>query len=449
MGRMRRFSLFRRNDVFYAQLFNFETKKFQTAKSTGKKDRDEAVLVVGEWLKSGVPSGRTRKLRTPEDFFSLGAILEAIRHSQLTPEDAARIVEALKGKNLIETAIVKAGPGSELLESFISRFWDYDESPYVREKLAHGHSIHKRHCYEMTVRARKYWFDYFKEKRLGEIGKADLKEFSLWLAEKQLSPKSVNVILNSGTVPLGWAFRNELIPSNPGEGLVKFSGTPAKRGILTDDEVSQLFKMKWKDERSRAASLLAMTTGLRAGEILGLRFQDVGEDRLFIRHSWSDHDGLKSTKTNEERTVPLLPAVREKLLKLGETNPHGSDPDNFVFYSASMRSRPLDFHFLRGGLQSALILMTAGEGATEEENEKASKLWRERGICFHSWRHFYSTRMADQMDPRKVQLITGHASAAMFEHYAAHVQEDDFQEVGKVSGAMFGKILDFPVAKEG
>ncbi len=446
---MRRFSLFLRDEVFYVQFLNPETKKYMTAKSTGKADRDEAVLVVAEWLRDGIPTGRNRKRRSPEDFFSIGTILENIRRSTLTPEDASRIVEALKVKGLIETAIVKAGPGSELLEDFLSRFWNYEKSPYVREKLAHGHSIGKRHCYEMMVRSKKYWFDYFKGKRLAEIRKTDLKEFSLWLGDKRLSPKSINVILNSGTVPLGWAFRNELIPSNPGEGLVKFSGTPAKRGILTDEEVGKLFKMKWKDERSRVGNLLAMTTGLRAGEVLGLRFADIGEDRLFVRHSYSERDGLKTTKTNTERTVPLLPEIREELLKLGESNPHGNEEDDFIFYSVSMRSRPMDFHFLRDGLRDALVLMTAGKDATGEEEKKASESLKRRGICFHSWRHFYSTRMADQIDPRKVQLTTGHASAEMFQHYAAHAEEKDFLEVERVSGEMFGKILDFPVAREG
>ncbi|HKL84853.1 MAG TPA: hypothetical protein VJ861_00795, partial [Treponemataceae bacterium] len=40
------------------------------------------------------------------------------------------------------------------------------------------------------------------------------------------------------------------------------------------------FQVTWRDERSRVASLLAMTTGMRMGEVLALRLCDLGENRL-------------------------------------------------------------------------------------------------------------------------------------------------------------------------
>jgi integrase len=46
--------------------------------------------------------------------------------------------------------------------------------------------------------------------------------------------------------------------------------------------------------------MLAMVTGMRAGEIQGLRVQDLGKDCLYIRHSWNRVDGLKTTKNNEK-----------------------------------------------------------------------------------------------------------------------------------------------------
>jgi hypothetical protein len=86
---------------------------------------------------------------------------EAIRKTDLTPQNAERIVAALKTRGLIETAIVKAGPGSELFTAFLSRFWDYDESPYVRDKLAHGQSIGRRHCYDMALWLKLYRRPFF------------------------------------------------------------------------------------------------------------------------------------------------------------------------------------------------------------------------------------------------------------------------------------------------
>ncbi len=45
----------------------------------------------------------------------------------------------LKSKGLIENATISGdGPDSEPLLPFLKRFWNYDESPYVREKHAYG-----------------------------------------------------------------------------------------------------------------------------------------------------------------------------------------------------------------------------------------------------------------------------------------------------------------------
>ncbi len=52
---MRRFSLHKRGKVFYAQLRNPLTGGFLPAKSTRWTNRDEAVLIVNEWLQNGPP----------------------------------------------------------------------------------------------------------------------------------------------------------------------------------------------------------------------------------------------------------------------------------------------------------------------------------------------------------------------------------------------------------
>jgi len=52
---MRRFSLFKRNGIYYIRLYNTKTGKYLTAKSSGKTDRDEAAVVAVDWLKNGIP----------------------------------------------------------------------------------------------------------------------------------------------------------------------------------------------------------------------------------------------------------------------------------------------------------------------------------------------------------------------------------------------------------
>jgi integrase len=334
----------------------------------------------------------------------------------LTSEHVARFLAVLEERGLAR-GVVLAKTGSEPFIDFLLRFWNLDQSPYVKEKRDYGQRIGRRHCFDALLAVRKHWANFFNGWLLGEITKQSLKEFSMFLHQKGLAPKTINNILQAGNAALGWAARNDLIPSNPAEGLIKFSGTPRKRSVLTPEEAGQLFSVTWDDERSRVANLLAMATGLRAGEVLALRIQDIGEKKISVRYSWSYADGLKSTRTNEERTVPLLQLVRSALISLIGGNPWGSEDTIFVFYSL-LPDQPTDPHLLLTGLCKALAQI----GIDEEER-------RRRNIVLHSWLHFWAARMADYVDSHKLRLVTGHRSAAVFDVNADHGLERDLQEL--------------------
>jgi integrase len=390
------------------------------------KNRDEAMLIIAEWLKSGVPTGRERKSRPMETVVGIEHILKAIRRTELTSDDALRIVQVLKDQELIDIAVVKSGKGTVSFTEFLEEFWDYEASSYIREKKVHGQSIGKRHCYEMISRFNRYWEPVFRNRTLNSITRQDLKEFSISLAESNLAPASVNKIMTVGTTCLSWAFREGLIPSNPTAGLVGFSGGTKKRGVLTPHEAQALFAAQWKDKRAYIASLLACTTGMRSGEVLALRQEDIDEWVLNVRHSWSDFDRLKTPKNGESRQVPLLPEVKAKLLELTQNNPYGTE--GFIFYG-NLPNKPVDRNVLLDGLHDALTSIGIDAKA--------------RGIVFHSWRHYYAARMADRMTADQVSRVTGHKSKAVFEEYADHITEENLKEMGRIGAEVFGNILQF------
>jgi integrase len=332
----------------------------------------------------------------------------------------------LKDRGLIDIAAVKPGKGSVPFAEFLEEFWDYEASPYIREKLAHGQGIGKRHCHESMSRFNRYWQPAFQGRALNGITRQDLKGFSMSLAEGWLAPASVNKIMAVGTTCLAWAFREGIIPVDPTVGLVNFSGAAKKRGVLTPMEAQALFALQWKDKRAYAASLLACTTGMRSGEVLAVKPEDIGERVLNIHHSWSDYDKLKAPKNGETRRVPLLPEVRGKLLELASENPHGTD--GFIFYG-NLADKPIDRSVLLDGLHGALAAIGIDGKA--------------RGIVFHSWRHYYAARMADRMTADQVSRVTGHKSRAVYDEYADHVTDENLEEVGRVGAEVFGNILRF------
>jgi integrase len=191
--------------------------------------------------------------------------------------------------------------------------------------------------------------------------------------------------------------------------------------------------------------LLVMSTGLRAGEVLAVQVRDIEEDRLRMRHSWSDQDRLKGTKTGEERAVPLLREVRTAMLDLAHRNPHGIGPTAFVFWSTERSDRPMDAHPLLEEMKAALVRLKLSEQEMKDPQKvrKAAECWKSRRVGFHSWRHYYAARMADRLESRKVMLATGHANEAVFRAYADHGTEDVFREVRTAAADVFGRLIPF------
>ncbi|MBI9105018.1 MAG: tyrosine-type recombinase/integrase [Spirochaetales bacterium] len=429
----RRFYLFKRGNIFYVQFKNPKTRKLTTAKSTGERDRDRANYIVQKWLDEGFPD--ERKI---EQLLTFDYLLSEFKKIDLTTADAKRITDHLKNCGLIKAVSINSESDDQNIKTFLTTFWNYESSPYVREKLAHGHSIGKRHCIEMTASIKRYWIPYFGDKSIHDLNKTDIKTFSLYLSEeRKLAAKTINNIMSAGTVALTWAFKNEIINKNPTQGLIKFSGEQKKRGILSDKEIEKLFTLgDWRtNEAAKLGSLLACQTGLRAGEVVGLQIQNVGKDRLFVKHSFSWTDGLKSTKTGEEREIPILPETREKLLSLAHKNPNGWGPSSFIFWSVESSEKPMRTETLSTRLNHAL------ESIGISNNERKS-----RGICFHSWRHYFARKMTDVLEERTARL-TGHATSEMLQHYADHRNESDFKKAAEATTQVFGHIHDFKERK--
>ena len=282
-----------------------------------------------------------------------------------------------------------------------------------------------------------------------EIRKADLQTFALWLKEtKGQKGKTVNNCLAAGTVPLRWANANELIPSNPAAGLMKFGGRAERRGVLTEEEVTRLFAKPWANERAYAGNALAMSTGLRLGEVLAIQVRDIEDHRLRVRHSLSNIDRLKGTKTGEQRAVPLLPGIGARMLDLARKNLHGVGPISFVFWSITHADRPMDAHGLADPLRDALLSLSVKDDDRRdpEKVRQAAEYWRAQKVSYHSWRHLWAAQMADLLEARKVMSATGHKNGAVFEVYADYAAEKTLAEVQAVSEATFGKLL--PLGRE-
>jgi integrase len=421
----------RKSGTYFVEFVDPVSGKKLSAKSTGEATLAKADSIARLWLVNGIPAEKQKMPRPIEEVGGIESIIKSIRKAELNSDDALRIVATLKNLGLIDfTAVKNTGKGAIPFVDFLESFLDYDKSEYIKDRLSHGYRFSKRYAYECQIRVNSVLKPFFQGKKLNCITTDDLRELSNQLADRGLSTSTINQILLCACTPLKYAFNQKYIASNPCQGLTKFSVTNKERGILTEAEAAAVFAVDWKDKRAFVSSLVACTCGARQGEIIALRKSDIGIDTINIAHSYSLLDGLKCPKNGHKRIVPLLPEVRAALMDLLRDNPHETS-DPFIFYSIQP-DRPVDPQIVLDGFKDAL--------------KKIGVDYKSRNIIFHSWRHFFCSKITEILDGEKVAKVSGHLSESVFKKYSDHIETQNIREVGNAAAKSFGKILQFKKA---
>ena len=419
------FSIFRRaGRRYYSVAFKNEaTGKYLPAISTKQETEQAAVETAFQWFNNGIPR---RGEALPLKKYSLR---DMARKSDISPADCEFICKELKRRGLLKSFCLAETKQAVLFTEYLLNFWDWEKSDYIREKLRKNHGIHKYYCKGQFLAVNTHWKEFFAGRLLGEITKQDIDNFMSCLDSKHLSPSRINHIVKAGTVALKWAYGKEMIDRDITAGIAWFSGKAKERPILSPEQAAAVFRVQWPDERTRLANMLAMVTGMRAGEIQGLRVQDLGRDCLYVRHSWNFRDGLKTTKTNEVRTVEVpFPVIIQELIDLAKSNPHGVSMDSFVFWAAKRGDKPIEECLLLTDLRAALV-------QTGMSKESAA------AYCFHSWRHYFTSYMRERVNEKLLKSQTGHKTNIMLDHYSGHTIAGDRERIQAAQLAAFGGLL--------
>ena len=368
------FSIFKRADrSCFSVSFKDSNGKYLRPVSTGKKTENEAVQVAFQMLRDGIPLNE--KAVTVQDL----AFKDMVRKIK-TENEAEAILAELRRLGWVKGFVVRDTKAAEDFISFLINFWNWDTSPYIQEKLRKAHGIHRRHCKMQSQAVKLYWTPFFNGRAIGDITAKDIDAFITDMGKKDVSASRKNVVILAGIKPLRWAFSKGIIETDPTRGHIMYSGEKDKPNILTPSAAGAIFRTEWKDERAKLANMLASVTGMRMGEILGLQFQDLGQDCIYVRNSFNDTDGLKTTKTNEERKVETpFPGLMFALFSLAQQNPWGCKPTSFVFWAVTSDMIPMQgSRLFLGGLREAL----ENVGFTKEEAVKYK---------FHGLRHFFTS----------------------------------------------------------
>ena len=226
------------------------------------------------------------------------------------------------------------------------------------------------------------------------------------------------------------AVKERLISRNPTKGTTIPKKSRGELKVLNKEELDRFLAEVDKDEIWRDFFHTELTTGLRRGEICGLKWSDFNEKggTLAIQRSVSAKTGggvyIGETKTDTGKRKIYLPESTVKLLKVRKKQaltewvfPNPYRPEDPMLPNSA-------YHKLKRILKSAGLPC----------------------IRFHDLRHTFATHaLTSGVDAKTLSKILGHTNASFtldtYTHVTSDMQERAANIVGSFTENLFGDII--------
>lgn len=256
--------------------------------------------------------------------------------------------------------------------------------------------------------------------RIGHIALAkltplDVQDFYRQLLDADVSPARVNACHRTLKCCLNQAVRWELIARNPAS-LAEPPRSP-KRDIqtLTPDQIRRLLEVAQPTGRA-SLYMAAVTTGMREGELLALRWQDVDLEQCVISVTGTlDRSGNRDTTKTDAgfRRIAIPRALAQALDNL---------PRKGEYVWCTDEGKPLAHRNLHRQFKN--LLKKAGLP----------------DIRFHDLRHTHATLLLSRSThPKVVQERLGHSTINVTMDVYSHVMPD----IQREAADQIGDILAF------
>jgi integrase len=287
---------------------------------------------------------------------------------------------------------------------------------------------------------------YFGRIKLRAITPLVVEQFRAWMqgrfapgGKRKLAVRTVNKSLTTLSQILGHAERHRWLDYNPCKHVKKLKQPIDQRrraldgNILMWDECERLFAAA--APRDRVLFRMAVETGMRQGELLGLHWSDVDLviGRVFVRHSCRKRETSQVKTAASMRTIGLAPVLVKELRvwKLACPKPARNTDEqvlDLVFPNAAGGYE--DAHnLLRRGLHRAL------DRAFGNDADGKPK----RRIKFHELRHTCaSLLLASGVGIKHVQAQLGHSSATITLDVYGHLMPNSGSPGAEVFHALGG-----------
>jgi integrase len=319
---------------------------------------------------------------------------------------------------LKEWRLLKAWLGVPTFAEFSKGWWDYDTCEYLKKRKARR-AISIGYARQGKCITHKHLVPAFGKKRLNEITMSMIDSWLVHFADRGLANNTANNAFKFLSTMLGEAVKQKLLDVNPCDAVEPLPENSKEIKILTPEEFKKIFPPEWntvwKNETIYLTNRLAACSGMRIGELLGLRGEFLSEGYITVNGQFSEKDGYTDTKSHKPRVIPISKIIEKDLRRLKEINGDG------YLFSDNGGKTPLSRKRVTLGLEEALTNIGIDEAARKE-----------RRLVMHGWRHFFNTTLImEDVNESKVLGVTGHVSRKNNKRYT-HLDATKFSEVVKV-----------------
>ncbi len=222
------------------------------------------------------------------------------------------------------------------------------------------------------------------------------------------------------------AVQERIIVKNPTVGTTLPKKNYAPKQILSEEQLQRFLDVVKQDPVWSDFFYTELTTGLRKGEICGLKWQDLDEKtgRLQIRRAINQRKGggvkIGETKTEKGiRTIQLPPSTAE-LLKARKKTSYS----DWIFSNPTVPELPLSPQTAYNRMKTLL---------------RYAEL---PSIRFHDLRHTFATHaLTSGVDAKTLSEILGHTNASFTLDTYTHMTTDMHKKAAGVVGSFLNEIM--------
>jgi integrase len=270
-----------------------------------------------------------------------------------------------------------------------------------------------------------YLKPFFEKSKINQIGFDAIEQFKADHLKKGINPPTLSKYLRTLGAVLKHAVRMRYIDFNPASEVEKPKRSSSEEEkeivVLGPTQIQALFNSA-RDLKDEVMFMTAVLTGMRQGEILGLKWSDIdwSNDQINVKRTYNHGRFYEPKSKASKRKIDLAPQL-VKALKEWKLASHFKAQDDLVF--PNPEGKPQNHtRMLRKSFHPTLV---------------RAELRRMR---FHDLRHTYASLLIKQGENIKyIQAQLGHSSIQMTMDVYGHLMDTVNREAAtKLGRFVFG-----------